>query len=707
MDFTFLKHTGEVAFARSDAESAEWTEEEKSIFCSFPYKADKAISRGMTVLFQGPADNDWQAYIIRNCETYAAEGYQQFTAEDIVITELNTLHIQNDIEITDKTAQQALNQVLSGSGWNVGTVDDNGKSEANINRGSVWRGVCDIQTNWNIHLKTRVTVGANGITGRYIDILPAAGYWRGLRLAMNKNIDDPCVIYDDSDLYTALYGYGASYSEGEGESRVTLDTNFSTVAWSKTADHPAKPSGQRYIEWPEKTALYGINGRPRFGYYQNTNIRDPGILLEKTWESLQACADPKISITGTVADWKRLGYNDVPVRLYDMAIIELEPVGIQVYKLVIKNVVDLLNASKNRPTIGDYIPNIIYINRDTEDIATGGSKGRGGGKGSTRSAKSDSKFKTEIDSNSRNIWMNSKELDVHGNIINQAGMYIDPITGVLIYAEGKDNMIGSMFHVQKNMIETEVHDRTQQGKELSSKITQTANQIALEVSERKSADSALSSRIVVEKDRITQEVSDRTSADNTLSGRITTEAGRITAEVTRATGAENSLSGRLDIQANQISLVVEGTGTNAKIKPASIVAAINDGSSSIKISADHIILDGDAVATSLASEDLFVQNFNATDGEFTGDLTILGTTGIICYGNVKGNVGDFVSLKLEDSGGTSRNVSWKSYSARYCTLSPQRYFLYANSSGSTTPITTQTGRICTEYTDTTISYLGR
>lgn len=683
MDFTFLKHTGEVAFARSDAESAEWTEEEKSLFCSFPYKPDKAISRGMTVLFQGPADNDWQAYIIRNCETYAAEGYQQFTAEDIVITELNTLHIQNDIEITDKTAQQALNQVLSGSGWNVGTVDDNGKSEANINRGSVWRGVCDIQTNWNIHLKTRVTVGANGITGRYIDILPAAGYWRGLRLAMNKNIDDPCVIYDDSDLYTALYGYGASYSEGEGESRVTLDTNFSTVAWSKTADHPAKPSGQRYIEWPEKTALYGINGRPRFGYYQNTNIRDPGILLEKTWESLQACADPKISITGTVADWKRLGYNDVPVRLYDMAIIELEPVGIQVYKLVIKNVVDLLNASKNRPTIGDYIPNIIYINRDTEDIATGGSKGRGGGRSSTKTAKTDSRFETVIQQNQRDINIAARELDVHGNIINQAGMYIDPITGVLIYAEGKDNMIGSMFHVQKNMIETEVHDRTQQGVQLSSRITQTANQISLEVSERKSADSALSSRIIIEKDRITQEVTNRQNAD----------AG---------------LSGRIDVQADRISLVVEGTGENAHIKPAEIVASINDGASTIKLSADHIDIDGlvnKMVAYNIEVASLETRNTATFGGEVTftegADFSDTDVTGIV---NLSAESGTFGDLAVEDSGGTSRNVSWKSFTNRYVNLSTERAFLWGSTSGISG---STTGRIAISYTDTTIYYLGR
>ena len=658
MDFTFLNHTGDVAFARSDAETAEWTEEEKSLFCSFPYKADKAISRGMTILFQGPADNDWQAYIIRNCETYAAEGYQQFTAEDIVITELDTLHIQNDIEITETTAQQALNQILSGTGWAVGTVEDSGISEANINRGSVWRGVCTIQENWNVHLKTRVTVSASGITSRYIDILPPSGRWRGLRMAMNKNIDDPCVTYDDSDLYTALYGYGASYTEGDGDSRVTLDTNFSTVVWTKTNDHPAKPSGQRYIEWPEKTALYGVNGRARFGYYQNTNIRDPAILLEKTWESLKACCDPKISISGTVTDWKRLGYNDVPVRLYDMAIIDLEPVGIQVYKLVIKNTIDLLDPTKNRPTIGDYIPNIIYINRETDEIATGGGKGRGGGRSSTKSGATDGHFQTVIEKNTRDITIAARELDTQGNIINQAGMYIDPITGVLVYAEGKDNMLGSMFHVQKDMIEAEVHDRTQQGVQLSSRITQTANQISLEVSERKSADAGL--------------------------------------------------SGRIDVQANRISLVVEGTGANAHIKPAEIVASINDGASTIKLSANHIDIDGlvnKMVAYNVEVASLETRNTATFGGEVTftegADFSDTDVTGIV---NLYAESGTFGDISVEDSGGTSRTVSWKSFTNRYVNLSTERAFLWGSTSGISG---STTGRIAINYTDTTIYYLGR
>lgn len=552
MDFTFLRANGDVAFFRSDAQQAEWCQDEMTLFATFPYIAGKVIERGMVVLFQDPATSEWQAFEVRQCSTFPGGYYQQFTAESLAISELTDCHIQASKLDIDGTVINALNTVLDGTGWAVGNVNANPASSGDIGRGSVWQNVSTIQKNWNVYIVPRVAVDSTGIIGRFLDVFPSSGFDRGLRLAINKNVADPSVVYDDSELYTALYGYGGSYTEGSGESRVTLEYNFSSVEWSKTSEHPAKPAGQRYIEYPEMTELFGRNGNPRFGYYQNTGITDPEILLQKTWESLKQCCEPKVSISGTVTDLQRFGYADQPLRIHDLAIVELEPVGLLLYKQIIKLTVDLLDPTKNRPEIGDYIPNIIYINRETEDIATGGGKGRGG-RSSTRVELELDEYRTEMYDNGRQIGMYARKVDKQGNILEQAGMDIDPETGVIVYAEGKDNMIGSMFHVQKDMIESEVHNRESADTGLSSRITQVANKIELEVSERKGADNALSGRITVEANRIAQEVTDRTNADSALSGRITTEAGRITAEVTRAQGAETALSGRLTITENAIA----------------------------------------------------------------------------------------------------------------------------------------------------------
>lgn len=56
---------------------------------------------------------------------------------------------------------------------------------------------------------------------------------------------------------------------------------------------------------------------------------------------------------------------------------------------------------------------------------------------------------------------------------------------------------------------------------------------------------------------------------------------------------KRELLGAIDVQADRVSMVVEGTGSNAHIKAASIVASINEsGDSSVAISASKISLDG-------------------------------------------------------------------------------------------------------------------
>lgn len=486
MDFTFLKG-GQVAFSRNDAEQAEWTQEELSLLCTFPYIPQKTIERGMTVLFQDPATNDWQAYEVRNCTIFPGEAYQQFTAEDIAVSELTDCHIPEEIELTNVSARSALNSILSGTGWAVGTDNSSGTSSGDIGRGSVWEGVTAIRGNWNIYVLPRVTVNSSGITGRYLDILPPDGVFRGLRLAINKNVVDPCVTYDDSELYTALFAYGGSYTEGETpETQTTKEVNIAGVTWAQTSAHPAKPAGQKYLEWPEKTALYGRNGKARFGYYQNTEIKDANVLISKCWDALKACSDPKISITGTVTDLRRLGYADEPLRLYDQAIVDLGDV--QFYKQIIKLTVNLLDPTGNSPTIGDYIPNIIYINRETEDFATGGGKGvstrGGGGGGRTRSAKEKGEFETDILQNERNIILEARQVDENRQIIKASGMKIDPITGVIIYAEDVPNGIGANFRVQSNAITAEAYSRQSEDEQLRGQIRVQANKISLVVTER-------------------------------------------------------------------------------------------------------------------------------------------------------------------------------------------------------------------------------
>ena len=496
MEFTFLKNNGEVAFVRDDAEQADWIQEEYNLNLMFPIITGKLIERGMVILFQDPATGSWQAYEIRQCVLMAGDYYQQITAEDLAVAELSDCHIEDKMELTKLTPSDALTKILKGTGWKVGTVEETDKSSGDVSRGAVWSAVQVITENWNVYIVPRVTVGQDGITGRFLDILNTDGVDRGLRLAINKNMTDPCVTYDDTELYTALYGYGGTYTSGSGSDKKTKEYDFADVVWSKTSSHPAKKKGQKYIEDPDATAAYGRNGKPRFGYYQNTQIKDPETLLKKTWASLKQCRKPKINISGTVTDLKRLGYADVPIRLHDLAIVEIEPVGLQYYLQVVQCTVDLLDPTKTLPTIGDYIPNIIYINRKTEKQSSGG--GGGGGRGpSTKTDLEVDRIITEAYDTDETIGMYGKIIDEHGKILQQCGLHIDPKTGVLIYADDNVNMIGSKFNVAYNMISAEVTDRQNADREMSGRIEVMSNKISLVVTEKNGKNVVNTAQIVL------------------------------------------------------------------------------------------------------------------------------------------------------------------------------------------------------------------
>ena len=618
MTFTFLDMAGKVLFTRDDAEQAEWTTEEYSLSLEFPYLSDKKVTIGQRVFFKDPATGAHQVYEVKNAQTFQPDSYQSITAEHICISELSDEHIDTK-EITDKTAASALSSVLTGTLWTVGKAEVNPKSSGDVSRGSVWQAVLEIKDNWNVYIEPRVSVAADGTITRKLDILSTDGVWNGIRLSIDKNLLDPSVTYDDSEVYTALFGYGGT--DPEDTSTDKKETTFEDVVWSKTSSHPAKPKGQKYLEDPTATANYGRNGRARYGFYQNSDITDPNVLLEKTWETLQTVSKPKISIEGTVADLYRLGYADVPLKLHDLALVEVLPSGYKAQIQIIRLTVDLLDASQSTVTIGSYIPNIIYNHRKTNESATG-SRGGGGGN-SAEDTNSWQEFRTTITA-----------------LADGTGLQILSVQNDINHQEEEIAIQSARLDVTYEKIEAEVVDRRNADQVLSSTITQTANAINLKV----------------------KEVADDVEG----------------------------LSGEIDIQKDKISLLVTD-GANPQIKPASIVAAINNGSSSIVISANHIELDGEAVASSLFGQDLSCDTLNA-ETAYLGETSVDGN--LECTGKLFG-----VSLRVGEY-----DATWKSYNARRVQLSTERPFMYGSTSGASGVIT---GHIAIGYTDTTIYYLGR
>ena len=236
-----------------------------------------------------------------------------------------------------------------------------------------------------------------------------------------------------------------------------------------------------------------------------------------------------------------------------------------------------------------------------------------------------------------------------------------------------DDVVVAFTRIEENedAITLEAQRRVAGDGELNGKITVQADRITQEVTYRKAGDEQLAGRITVEANRITQEVTNRTNADNQLSGRITVEANRITQEVTRAQGAEstlsgrltitenaitqevtdrtnadNALSGRITVNSNKVAIVVEEKNGQNVVKTASIVTAINNSESTIRLDADKVYIGNTKSTTvidgKLNASDVTAQYINGKIGEITS-VGMLNAT-------VSGE------LYVQNSGGQSTSV---------------------------------------------------
>ena len=262
---------------------------------------------------------------------------------------------------------------------------------------------------------------------------------------------------------------------------------------------------------------------------------------------------------------------------------------------------------------------------------------------------------------------------------NQTGVKWKNKYGDLIYSwkNGKWNLIKDTAVDVENEVKLEQtstslaaigHAMDSNGQEFNSRLEITARQIRSEVS---SAGSKLYSVIEQTSTYIRSEVS------NVLDG----------------------FSSTIQQEADKISLVVEGTGPNAHIKPAAIVASINNGASNIKLSADHIDIDG--IVDSLDAYDITVGSL-----EVNGDIVASELTA------VEANITTDLDVDRDLWIGGSMHIgghtaSWKSKQViTSVTRGNSRYFVYAVN-GNISNLSTMIGTLVTGTTTDAIYYLGR
>ena len=249
-------------------------------------------------------------------------------------------------------------------------------------------------------------------------------------------------------------------------------------------------------------------------------------------------------------------------------------------------------------------------------------------------------------------------------------------------AKEAEQLLGSRITLNENAITSEVKNRQDADSELSSTITQTATEIRQEV---KNTTDGLDSKITQTANSISAEITARENADSELSTRITANENGITSEVSRATGKENELAGdistitqnvdnistRIDTvegnystinqTVNEISLEV---GNKADANGGALISLINADTSTAKISADKITLEGEV---SFIKKGDNVSELTNDKGYLVGDD--LGATGatVIDGGRITTGIISADRLDLSGTLTVGSNISQLTNDAGYAT----------------------------------------
>ncbi|SUU91720.1 Phage-related protein [Alloiococcus otitis] len=154
---------------------------------------------------------------------------------------------------------------------------------------------------WEMQFFIEVT--HDRITARYINFKTQIGVNNGQRVVYGHNALEILKEEEKTELYTALIGRGrgeevSDGSESEsGQAGYGRKINFSEVEWSKAKGDPVdKPKGQRYVEIPEASQLYGIvGGKPKVGFIDFEEEEDPENLLRLTYQELERVSRPQVT----------------------------------------------------------------------------------------------------------------------------------------------------------------------------------------------------------------------------------------------------------------------------------------------------------------------------------------------------------------------------------------------------------------------------
>ena len=232
-------------------------------------------------------DAHLRLFEIDSAEKDERRGVTVIVATDAAVAELAHL-IVPEIRLMGATAQQAAQEALAGSGWQLGEVSAADKSDLSAYRDKRWKVLRDIAVQHQARVTPYFVIENGEIVGKIVDVTARENVFRG-RLFEGTSGSAQIYVTRSGAPVTKMYGIGKAIGTEDPPTCVT----FADV------EAPDKPKGQVYIEDADAIALYGEG---REDVFSDKYIEDPNELLDQTRAELKRRSKPKVTGTATASD---------------------------------------------------------------------------------------------------------------------------------------------------------------------------------------------------------------------------------------------------------------------------------------------------------------------------------------------------------------------------------------------------------------------
>lgn len=294
----------------------------KSALQKYALTTDNYVSDRLTVEMKALNDDEFEKVeymAIQSMENTHLFHYF-YIAQKSTKGEISTFTgVQSGIEELRKTpvfdkrpkntpAKPVINELLQGTNWQARFIADTTNHSTNFYYTSVFDALKKICKVWGLEMQFFVEMNSNGLGARYIDFKKKIGEAVGKRVVYGHNALEILKEVERTNIFTALIGRGkgeqvsSAEESGKGGDGYGRKITFEDVVWSKAKGDPLdKPKGQKYLEIPEMTRVYGIknsNGtmRPKIGFTDFNEEEDPNELIKLTYQTLINSARPQLTL---------------------------------------------------------------------------------------------------------------------------------------------------------------------------------------------------------------------------------------------------------------------------------------------------------------------------------------------------------------------------------------------------------------------------